>query len=189
MSRIVRKGKAGFAVVAAGGLLIGTSAVTHAQESDLPTAGPTTPARPRFGLTVGVGGIHGWLGANAEYFFLNGRMSAAVGAGRAGVADEDTGDRARTAAFAAAIRGYLRDGKHQPFLEGSYSLLRLEWQRAGNGAPVDLDRDYGPGLAVGYRYTATGGFTVTTALGAGWAVGADRFVDTFHLGLGYTWRR
>jgi hypothetical protein len=189
MSHVVRKGKAVFAAVAAGGLLTGTSVAALAQAPDRPAAAETTPARPRLGLTAGVGGIHGWLGAHAEYFFRRGRLSAGGGAGRVSRdVDDGTDERVRTPAFAATVRGYLLAGKHQPFLEGSYSLLRLEWERGGTGA-VDLDRYYGPGLAMGYRYTATGGFTVTTALGAGWAVGADRFVDTFHLGLGYTWRR
>jgi hypothetical protein len=188
MSYVVRTGKAVLAAVAAGGLLTGTSVAALAQEPDHPAAAETTPARPRLGLTAGVGGIHGWLGAHAEYFFRGGRLSAGAGAGQVSRGIDDSDERVRTWAFAATIRGYLTAGKHRPFLEGSYSLLRLEWERGGTGA-VDLDRYYGPGLALGYRYTATGGFTVTTAVGAGWAVGADRLVDTFHLGLGYTWRR
>ena len=63
-----------------------------------------------------------------------------------------------------------------------------EWISQG-GVVLENHKYYGPGLALGYRYTAGGGFHFDTSLGAGWAVEAQSVSAIGSLALGYTWRR
>ena len=178
-------GKSASSVLASGVLLLSTSSATLAQGAVTSNAGQTPQAYPTFALTIGSGNVLGWLGGSVEHYFLNGRVSGAAGGGY--IPETDEGNPG-TAAFGAAVRGYLGGDKHRAFLELSASLLSLDWTPIG-GALVDFDRNYGPGISAGYRYTATRGFTFIAGAGAGWAVGNESIEAMGILGVGYTWRR
>lgn len=135
-------------------------------------------------LTAGLGNMYGWVGVGAEYYMLSSRVSGVVGFGFV----LETYGNPSTVGFAGAVRGFTSGEKHRAFLELSVSLVAVEGTKIGDDW-VDVKRYYGPGLSVGYHYTATGGFTFLVSAGAGWAVGLDEVGEILLLGLGYTWRR
>lgn len=163
--------------------LLGTPAAAAAQES---TSGVLAPSRPAFGVTVGFGSVLGWLGGSVEYYFLDGRASAALGAGY--IPEIVFDDNPTSAAFSAAVRRYLGSGTHRAAVELSVSLVYFEWITQ-NGVLVESHQYYGPGLTAGYRYTTDGGLHFDASLGAGWAVGDRSVTQIGTLGVGYTWRR
>jgi hypothetical protein len=135
--------------------------------------------RPVVALTGGLGNVLGGLGAGAEYYLAGGRVSAAAGLGYW------PSDLCRgTLSGAAAVRGFV-GGRHRGFLEASYSLLQISCPFVGD----DLDRHYGPGLSLGYRYTGSDGFTFTAGGGVGDVPGEFGTEVIVLIGLGYTWQR
>lgn len=145
-----------------------------------------TPERhASYAVTLGLGNVLGWVGAGAERFFSRGRMSALVGAGY--LWETDAGNPGRTA-FGAALRSYLGSGAHRGVVELSVSLVAHDWLSV-NGVVVEDRKHYGPGLAIGYRFTAAGGIHFDFGLGGGWAVGNGSLHPIGTLAVGYTWRR
>lgn len=143
------------------------------------------PGTPRTGITAGLGNVYGGFGVGLEQYFLRSHISGVVGGGFVpGTSDGNP----QTGALAAAVRGYAGGKRHRGFLEASVSLVAVSWTRVG-GQIIHFDRHYGPGLSVGYQYTAVGGFSVLAGLGAGWALGAGRAEPIASFGLGHTWRR
>jgi hypothetical protein len=142
---------------------------------------PGQERRPVVALTGGLGNVLGGLGAGVEYYLARSRVSAAVGMGywpAESLCDQGT------LAGAAAMRGFI-GGRHRGFLEVSYSLLQISCPLVGD----DLDRHYGPGLSVGYRYTGSDGFTFTAAGGVGDVPDDFGTEVILLLGLGYSWQR
>jgi len=84
------------------------------------------------------------------------------------------------------LRGFAGGRRHRAFLELSYSLIAISCAVFGED---DVDRHYGPGLSLGYRYTGSDGFTFTAAGGIGDPSGDYGTEAIILLGLGYTWRR
>ena len=160
---------------------MGTAPPIGAQERAEPTPAPT----PSFGISLGLGSVLGWLGGGVEKYFSEGRMSVTAGLGY--VPETDEGNPTFVA-YGAGARRYFGSGAHRAAVELSISMVSFEWISQG-GVVLESHEYYGPGLAVGYRYTAGGGFHVDTSLGAGWAVGAESINGIGSLALGYTWRR
>ena len=158
-------------------------AAASAQDRAVLDSVPSPPSQAAFGLTVGLGNVLGGFGASAERYFMDGRASAALGAGYL----PSDGNRPGIAGFGAAVRRYFGSGKHQAFLELSVSPITLS--TTFNGVVVESDANYGPGLAAGYRRTADGGFHFDFNLGVGWAGGAGGAAPIGALGVGHTWRR
>lgn len=129
-------------------------------------------------LSAGLGNLYSGFGVNGEYHFLAGRMSIVAGVG---VLPDPT-----TVGFSAAVRGFTAGEKHRMFLELSVSPLATERTYLGN-KPVDSKDYYGPGLSVGYNYSAARGFTFLVSGGAGWAAGLETVYGMGLLGFGYTW--
>jgi hypothetical protein len=160
--------------------------VTFPAASQEPGLGTGTRARaqePHVTVTAGLGNALGGLGIGLEHSWLQGRLSGAVGLG---YWPEVSLCPRGTAATAAAVRGFVGRHRHRAFLETSVSLLRITC-RVGTG---ELDRHYGPGLSLGYRFLSSAGFTFTSAVGLG-MVSADGGETELLalLGIGYTWRR
>jgi hypothetical protein len=137
--------------------------------------------RPSIALTGGLGNVLGGLGAGVEYYLASSRISAAAGLG---YWPEESLCNRGTLSGAAAMRGFI-GGRHRGFLELSYSLLQVSCTFGGD----DLERHYGPGLSLGYRYTGSDGFTFTAGAGVG-DVPDDFGTEVIVLlSLGYTWHR
>ena len=137
--------------------------------------------RPIATVTGGLGNVLGGFGAAAEFYFAEGRLSAAAGLGYWPA--ETLCDKG-TLSGAGALRGFIGGPRHRGFLELSYSLVQVSCPVFGGG---ELQRYYGPGLSLGYRYTASSGFTFSA--GAGGGDGSDGLEIIILLGLGYTWQR
>ena len=147
----------------------------------LPASAPAQTRRPTVTLMGGLGTVLGGLGAGGEYYFAGSRLSAGVGLG---YWPEESVCEQGSWSGAGALRGFI-GGRHRGFLELSYSLLAISCFLGGE----TIDRHYGPGLSLGYRYIGTDGFTFTAGVGAGNGsddVGTEVIVL---LGLGYTWQR
>jgi hypothetical protein len=71
------------------------------------------------------------------------------------------------------------------FGEVSYSLLQVGCTLGSD----ELDRQYGPGFSLGYRYTGSDGFTFTAGGGVGDVPGPYGTEVLILLGAGYTWHR
>jgi hypothetical protein len=139
---------------------------------------------PTVTVTAGVGNAMGWIGAQAERYFSQGRFSAFGGLGytRAVYTYDPSG-----VTVAAGARGYTAGLKHRGFLELSVCQI------ATRSDPVDPKRFYGPGLELGYQFASRGGFTFALSAGVGYALGTSEGESSagplLGLGLGYTWRR
>jgi hypothetical protein len=141
---------------------------------------PAQERRPVVALTGGLGNVLGGLGAGVEYYLAGSRVSAAAGLGYWPAESPCRG----TLSGAGAVRGFI-GSRHRGFLELSYSLLQVSCTLVGD----DLNRHYGPGLSLGYRYTGSDGFTFTAGAGVG-DVPDDFGTEVIVLlGLGYTWQR
>ena len=140
-------------------------------------------------VRAGVGNSFGWLGAQAERYFLESGMSGFVGVG---YVPSDDGDPA----FAGGLRGFTKGERHRGFLELSVSTVLRESRVlvTPEGASSEDSNLYGPGLQVGYAYTAGWGFAAMASVGLGYALGmasendASPLAMLFGIGLGYTWR-
>jgi hypothetical protein len=53
----------------------------------------------------------------------------------------------------------------------------------------EINRHYGPGISLGYRYTGSDGFTFGAALGVGEGSADAGAEPIILLGIGYTWQR
>jgi hypothetical protein len=137
--------------------------------------------RPSVALTGGLGNVLGGLGAGVEYYLAGSRVSVAGGLGY--WPEESLCDRG-TLSGAGAFRGFVGE-RHRGFLEFSYSLLQISCTLFGD----DLNRHYGPGLSLGYRYTGSDGFTFTAGAGVGDVPDDFGTEAIVLLGLGYTWHR
>lgn len=135
--------------------------------------------QPVVSLTGGLGNTLGGLGAGAEYYFAGGRLSLAGGLG---YWPEEINCEHGSLAGAGAVRGFAGSRRHRAFLEASYSLLEIS---CGTGDAID--RRYGPGLLLGYRYTGSDGFTFSAGAGLGKPGPGDSRELMVLLGLGYTW--
>lgn len=137
--------------------------------------------RPVAALTAGLGNTLGGLGAGVERYLARSRVSLSAGLGY-----WPTGSLCDRGTFsgAAAARGFI-GSRHRGFLELSYSLLAISCTFTGD----IIDRHYGPGLSLGYRYTGSDGFTFTAAGGVGDVPGEFGTEPLILLGLGYTWHR
>jgi hypothetical protein len=145
-----------------------------------PLALPGQTRQPVVTLTGGLGNVLGGLGAGAEYYFAGGRLSAAAGLG---YWPEESLCNHGTISGAGAVRGFI-GSRHRAFLEASYSLLQISCGFDGD----EIDRHYGPGLSLGYRYIGSDGFTFTGGAGIG-DVPDSGMEALILLGLGYTWQR
>lgn len=72
--------------------------------------------------------------------------------------------------------------------EGSWSNLTKSERYDSSSDDIRTDTHYGPGLSIGYQYTAGRGFTLLVGGGAGWEPGSGDIVTIINLGVGYTWR-
>jgi hypothetical protein len=120
--------------------------------------------KPHVAVTGGLGNVLGGLGAGVEYYLAGSRISASGGLGF-----WPAGCDQATFAGAGALRG---------FAAISCAVFA-----------EDVERHYGPGLSLGYRYIGSDGFTFTAAGGIGDTSGDYGTEAIILLGLGYTWRR
>ena len=138
--------------------------------------------RPVVTLIGGLGNVLGGLGAGAEYYVANGRVSLGAGLGYwpgASLCDQGT------FSGAGALRAFLGGRRHRAVLEASYSLLQVSCTFGSD----EIDRHYGPGISLGYRYTGSDGFTFTAGVGVGEGAAEAGAEPIILLGLGYTWQR
>lgn len=155
-----------------------------------------TPGPRAATVLVGVGNDLGWLGIQAERYFLGERLSAFGGLGYTPEIDQDdpTG-----VTVAAGFRGFTPGRNHRGFLGLSVSQVAIETTTEpttpGSPAVVEGNRLYGPGIQVGYQYTADRWFTAMISAGVGYPVGAEfDYQDgpplqaILNIGIGYTWR-
>lgn len=184
MRRVGRSARAVALVVALVGPASAASAQTGAGGADgLPS--------PTYGVSVGLGNLRGFVGGSVERFFSEGGQSFAVGVGRfpSSASTGRDGDPWFTA-FGAAYRRYVGSGRHQASVEASVSMVNFSSTVTLPNRTVGVDRNYGPGLAIGYRYTTGTGLHFDVSGGAGWAVGVEEGSLEFigGLAIGYTWR-
>lgn len=145
-------------------------------------AGREAPPERRVTLTIGGGNAMGWFGAQAERYFAHARRSVFLGLGYTPSLD---GDDTAGPAVAAGARGYTGGQRHRAFVELSVSQISVS---------TSGSHYYGPGLQLGYQYTARHGFTVMASAGLGYALSQPASVVGSHvqalggLGVGYTWR-
>jgi hypothetical protein len=136
--------------------------------------------KPHVAVTGGLGNVLGGLGAGVEYYLAGSRISAGGGLGF-----WPAGCDQATFSGAGALRGFAGGRRHRAFLELSYSLIAISCAVFAE----DVERHYGPGLSLGYRYIGSDGFTFTAAGGIGDASGDYGTEAIILLGLGYTWHR
>jgi len=137
--------------------------------------------RPVVALTGGLGNVLGGLGAAAEYYLAGSRISLSAGLGY--WPSENLCERG-TFSGAGAARAFIGN-RHRGFVEASYSLLQITCFIATD----EIDRQYGPGLSAGYRYTGSDGFTFTAGVGVGDVPGEFGTEVMVLLGLGYTFHQ
>ena len=158
----------------------------------------TTPQGPeklngerRFTVLAGIGNAMGWFGVQGEKYVRQERVSFFAGLGY--TPDDDHFPGGPTPAV--GVRGFTSGSRHRAFVEASVSQVTTTKYAAH---PPDGQRLYGPGLQVGYQFTAPRGFTLMASAGAGYAVGQeliepldepDPIYALLGLGLGYTWKK
>jgi len=135
---------------------------------------------------------YGWIGGQVEGYLARGRVS---GFGGAGYVPNVVGDGGDGLAGALGLRGFTSGLRHRGLLEVSLTVLSVSSSSTFGGDVVDESRNYGPGVAAGYRFMSEGGFTTTLTLGVG--LDDDRLdlgsegrsaQATLGIGLGYTLR-
>jgi hypothetical protein len=139
--------------------------------------------KPNLALTGGLGNVLGGLGTAFEFYLAESRISASGGLG---YWPSGAGCGQGTFSGAGALRGFAGGRRHRAFLELSYSLLAISCDLFSND---DIERHYGPGASLGYRYTGMDGFTFTAGAGIGDVPGDFGTEALILLALGYTWRR
>jgi hypothetical protein len=133
-------------------------------------------------VTSGVGNAMGWFGVQGSV-----RSRAVGSASSVGSATPRRSTRAtrRGSPLAAGVRGYTPGVRHRGFVEVSVS--QLEVQLACFDA---CERRYGPGVQLGYQYTARGGFTLMASGGVGRSLGNEGGTAAMlGFGVGWTWGR
>jgi hypothetical protein len=151
--------------------------------------GRVIPGERRATVLVGVGNAFGWFGGQVDYYLLGDRVSVFAGAGYTPDLDDDPLAESPTGvAGAAGVRGFTAGVNHRAFLELSFTQVVVT-------SEPDKGRHYGPGLQVGYQFTAGGGFSALASGGAGFwrdtragSAGETQAALLMNLGLGYTWR-
>jgi hypothetical protein len=138
--------------------------------------------KPNLALTGGLGNVLGGLGTAFEFYMAESKFSASGGLGYwpSNVCGQGT------FSGAGALRGFAGGRRHRAFLELSYSLLAISCDLFSED---DIERHYGPGVSLGYRYTGMDGFTFTAGAGIGDVPGDLGSEALILLALGYTWRR
>ena len=149
----------------------------------LATSVSAQDTRPRVALTGGLGNALGGLGAGLEYYLAQSRVSLGAAVGYW----PDGSGCPATSSGAGSLRGFTGGRNHRAFLELSYSLVAISCTLFGD--PQLVQHHYGPGLSLGYRYTASKGFTFTAGGGVANVSGDVGTELLILLGLGYTWRR
>ena len=146
-----------------------------------PAESQSPARRPHVALTAGLGNVLGGLGAGVERYFARSHVSLSAGLGY-----WPSGDfcSSGTLSGAGAMRGFVGGGRHRAFGEISYSLLGVVCTFGSD----DVDRQYGPGFSLGYRYTGNDGFTFTAGGGVGDVPGEWGTEAMVLLSLGYTWQ-
>jgi hypothetical protein len=169
-------------------LTLALSFPVAAQEE--PATSADGPESRQFTFLVGLGNETGLLGVQGEKYFGQGRFSVFGGSGYAPEVDDYPGG----ITLGVGFRGYTAGTKHRAFLELSVSQVAAVKPAAH---PPDGQKLYGPGLEVGYQYTADGGFTLMASFGAGYGIGEElieplKETNSIYamagLGLGYTWK-
>ena len=164
-------------------LVLLTAATAGAQTGDPAPA----PASPRATVLGGLGNSVGWVGAQVEGYFAEGRASVFGGLGYTPEVDRSWSG----ITVAAGLRVFTRAKKHRLFLEASVSQLGVE-QPVDALQPNGDERTYGPGVAVGYQLAKPGGFTLMLSAGVGHTMGAPSHLEgtvvLASFGVGYTWR-
>ena len=98
--------------------------------------------------------------------------------------------------FAAGVRAYKGGARHRGFLEVSVPEHQSgsKGVYAEDGSKIKLEEAhfYGPGVQVGWRFTARSGFTFIASGGIGYALGGgdwdvDPWTPMLSLGVGGTW--
>jgi hypothetical protein len=162
--------------------LILTAALAGPARAATQTA-PVPVAEPLVTLTAGLGNAMGWLGVQAERYFVHGRVSAFGGLGYTPSVDVYDPEGIT---LAAGVRGYTAGLKHRGFAEASACQVGIV------SDPERPRRFYGPCGQLGYQFASRGGFTFLASLGVGYALGAEsyqnRTLGLLGFGLGYTWR-
>jgi len=155
-----------------------------------PASGADTTSAPglrRIGIHAGLGPVLGGpIGVGGEYFLAASRLSATIGAGYWFPVDNPGAP-----GFGAAVRGFTKGSRHRGFLELSVVPLAIAWTEVFTPAGsqfTDVRLLYGPGLSVGYHYTAARGFTIIVGGGVGWTVTRAEAAPLFLLAFGHTWR-
>ena len=149
-----------------------------------------TPVAPRTTTVVaGLGNTLGWFGGRAERHLGGERWSVLVGVGVTPSLDD--GAEAKLT-FAAGARRYTAGRRHRGFLEASVSQIAIEERWNFDADAIDRNALYGPGLQVGYQYSALSGFTIDLSGGLGYAIDHDTEFSAvygiFGIALGYTFR-
>ena len=160
-------------------------AATAAAQTGAPAAAPASRKATVLG---GIGNSMGWLGAQVEGYFADGRASVFGGLGYSPEIDRSWSG----IAVAAGVRVFTRGEKHRFFLEASVSQLGVE-APSDPLQPKGDEAAYGPGLQVGYQLATRDGFTLMLSAGVGHALFASSHLQEtasmLGIGLGYTWRR
>jgi hypothetical protein len=136
---------------------------------------------------AGAGSTFGGIGALAEFFVADGRVSMIGGVGYfAGQSDDDPAG----VAGSLGARAYVGAERHRGFVEAAYSQLATDAVRDGESTPIA--RLWGPAAQVGYLFTAASGLTGSIGAGVGYAVQegvvASRWKPVVSAGVGYTFR-
>jgi hypothetical protein len=126
-----------------------------------------------------MGNALGWVGGQVEYYLAGDRLSVFGGFGH--TPPEERGYPSGPTG-AAGVRAYTAGSKHRALAELSLSQVST--------TPATDERNYGPGLQLGYQFTADQGFTVLASWGAGleFSDGDVTRRTLLNLGFGYTWR-
>ena len=173
MSRVWNAWAVALTVVAAlpGGALAGQQARA---------GGPQEPGTRQVTVALGFGNAFATVGGAVEYYLVGDRVSVFGGIGY--TPEIDPGDPSGLTGV-AGVRAYTPGANHRAFAELSVSQLNTEFGTD--------ERHYGPGLQLGYQFTADQGFTVLTSWGAGleFSDGDVTRWPLLNLGFGYTWRR
>jgi hypothetical protein len=171
------------------GVLLACVGVSLAAAGD---SSPVASASRQVTVLAGFGTSLGGLGAGAEAYFADSRMSAFAGAGY--VVPTQDGRGASGLGLAGGMRMYTGGRRHRAYVEASVSPVAVEVAPEGSGLEGQ-NLSYGPGASLGYQFVGVGGATFAASLGVGYALSSASGVDSGRvqvlstMGLGYTWHR